>query len=431
MIAGAGLNDRATVEFVVEQRAGGDRAAGRARRAVQRDGEERALAPDPRGRPQPPPHRPCRRRDRLGGAAGAGEGRRRASQHHAHPRHGRDRPRHRPPARALLGRRPCLGRLCAQPRDADRSRPSPRRATILATGGAGRVYLFSTAPRGATGDGIAMAWRAGCRVSNMEFMQFHPTCLYNLEVKNFLITEAVRGEGGQLKHPDDRPPLHARFRRARGARAARRRRPRDRPRDQAARPRLRPSRHQPPRRPNSCREHFPNIHARLLEPRHRHHQGADPGRARRSIIPAAAWSSTSTGGPICPASTRSARSASRACTAPTGSPPIRCSNASCSARPRRAISPPIGTTLPPPPPIRAWDESRVTDSDEEVVIQQNWTEIRRFMWNYVGIVRTTKRLERAPAPDQAADRRRSRIITAISGSRRTWSSCATCSRAPS
>ena len=229
MIAGAGLNDRATVEFVVEN----------APAAIERlaelgvpfnadsDGEGWHLT-----REGGHSHRRIVHVDDATGWA-VQQALEKAAAAHPNitldPRHGGDRPRHRPPWRALFRRRPCLGRLCAQPATAGRSRPSPRRATILATGGAGRVYLFSTAPRGATGDGIAMAWRAGCRVSNMEFMQFHPTCLYNLEVKNFLITEAVRGEGGQLKHPGHRPSLHARIRRARRAGAARRRRPRDRP----------------------------------------------------------------------------------------------------------------------------------------------------------------------------------------------------------
>ena len=267
------------------------------------------------------------------------------------------------------------------------------RATILATGGAGRVYLFSTTPRGATGDGIAMAWRAGCRISNMEFIQFHPTCLYNLEVKNFLITEAVRGEGGRLKLPDTghrfMPDFDARAELA--------------PRDIVARAidheikrlgldyvHLDIS-HQPP---DFVREHFPNIHARCSSSASTS-QASRSRSSRRSITPAAASSSISTGAPTCPASTRSARSASpglHGANRLASNSLLECFVFGEAAARHIAAN---WDDLPPPPPIRAWDESRVTDSDEEVVIKQNWTEIRRFMWNYVGIVRTTKRLERA------------------------------------
>jgi L-aspartate oxidase len=267
------------------------------------------------------------------------------------------------------------------------------RATVLATGGAGRVYLFSTAPRGATGDGIAMAWRAGCRVSNMEFMQFHPTCLYNLEVKNFLITEAVRGEGGQLKVPETGHRFMPDFdERAELA-----------PRDVVARAidheikrlgldyvHLDIS-HQPP---EFVREHFPNIHARLLE------LGIDITAEPIPVVPAQHYTC---GGVVIDLDGRSdlpglyavgevSQSGLHGANRLASNSLLECFVFGDAAATDIAAH---WDDLPAPPPIRAWDESRVTDSDEEVVIKQNWTEIRRFMWNYVGIVRTTKRLERA------------------------------------
>jgi len=267
------------------------------------------------------------------------------------------------------------------------------RATILATGGAGRVYLFSTAPRGATGDGIAMAWRAGCRVSNMEFMQFHPTCLYDLEVKNFLITEAVRGEGGRLKIPETGHRFMPDFdERAELA-----------PRDVVARAidheikrlgldyvHLDVS-HMPP---DFVKGHFPNIHARLLE------LGIDITTSPIPVVPAQHYTC---GGVVIDLEGRTdlpglyavgevSQSGLHGANRLASNSLLECFVFGDAAALDIAGR---WDDLPPPPPIRAWDESRVTDSDEEVVIKQNWTEIRRFMWNYVGIVRTTKRLERA------------------------------------
>jgi len=267
------------------------------------------------------------------------------------------------------------------------------RATILATGGAGRVYLFSTAPRGATGDGIAMAWRAGARVSNMEFMQFHPTCLYNLEVKNFLITEAVRGEGGRLRHPetghrfmpdyDDRAELAPRDVVARAIDS-------EIKRDGLDYVHLDISH----REPDFVRGHFPNIHARLLE------LGIDITREPIPVVPAQHYTC---GGVVIDLDGRTdlpglyavgevSQSGLHGANRLASNSLLECFVFGEAAAKHIAQH---WDELPAPPPIRAWDESRVTDSDEEVVIKQNWTEIRRFMWNYVGIVRTTKRLERA------------------------------------
>lgn len=271
------------------------------------------------------------------------------------------------------------------------------RATILATGGAGRTYLFSTAPRGATGDGIAMAWRAGASVSNMEFMQFHPTCLYNLDVKNFLITEAVRGEGGHLKLPPDAPDPGHRFMPDFDARAELA------PRDIVARAidheikrlgldyvHLDISH----REPEFVRGHFPNIYEKLIS------LGIDMTREPIPVVPAQHYTC---GGVRIDLDGRTdlpgLYAAGEVSESGLHGANRLASNSllECFVFGEAAANDIIGhwDDLAAPPPIRPWDESRVTDSDEEVVVHHNWREIRRFMWDYVGIVRTTKRLERA------------------------------------
>jgi len=273
------------------------------------------------------------------------------------------------------------------------------RATILATGGASRAWLYSTNPRGSTGDGIAMAWRAGCRVANMEFNQFHPTCLYHHDVKNFLITEAMRGEGGKLKLP---PGV-----KGGGRRFMKRFDPREElaPRDIVARAidhelkrlgldyvHLDISH----RDPAFVLEHFPNIAARLAEP----DIGIDITREPIPVVPAAHYTC---GGVMVDLDGRTDLEGLYAAGEVTMSG-LHGANRLASNSVLECLVFGVAAAeaiergwsdMAPPPPLRAWDESRVTDSDEEVVVHHNWREIRRFMWDYVGIVRTTKRLERA------------------------------------
>jgi len=274
--------------------------------------------------------------------------------------------------------------------DAKRVETLPAEAVVLATGGVGKVYRYTSNPDTATGDGIAMAWRAGCRVGNMEFIQFHPTCLYHPQERSFLITEALRGEGALLKLPDGTRFMPEHDSRAELA-----------PRDIVARAiDFEMKKHGLDHvwldathlGEAFLTSHFPTIHTRCLA------LGIDITRQPIPVVPAAHYTC---GGVVTDLNGRTDVAGLYAVgeTTYTGLHGANrlASNSllECVVLGRTCATHILQSPSSERNPVPPWDESQVEDADEQVVIAHNWDELRLLMWNYVGIVRTTKRLERA------------------------------------